>query len=319
MSEDRHVVDELSGTLVPAADHRTVHNSTGCEAVAGSILKDARLAQGMDISTLAGLLKVPVHKLRALEQGRFDVLPDPVFTRALASSMCRILKLDPAPVLQQLPEITAFKAMPQDRGINTPFRTRSNRNSPSVWSHVSRPAIWLGLALVLGALVLVFLPFFEREFGRLQQLGKLEPNPAQLAPAGLVTTTVVTQVARSDSASGTVEKLPSPASGPAEVAVTLPSHATITAQPTGPDVVAASLEPFLSFQAKGTSSVKVTDATGALVFDRVLHAGESADLSGTLPLTAVISRASAIAVRVRGEAFDLRAVSQNNIARFEVN
>lgn len=315
MSKDENVSDGISCPGILVADQRSTDKGLAHEPVGGSFLKDARLAQGMDIATLAGLLKVPIYKLQALEQGRFEALPDPVFTRALASSMCRILKLDPAPVLQRLPAITAFEVTAQNRGINTPFRTRGNRNTAPVWSHVSRPAIWLGIALVVGALVLMFLPFIEQEFARLQQMGGLEASPAKVSQPAPVTTTVVTSVTRND---GVGEGSAAGSSIPPEPAVAVPGRATIPAPPPSSDSEAVSLEPLIGFTAKGTSNVKVTDASGALVFDRVLRSGESASMSGTLPLTAVVSRASAIQVRVRGEAFDLGAVSKNNIARFEV-
>ena len=67
------------------------------------LLKQAREAAGLHVAALAAALKVPVRKLEDLEAGRFDRLPDMTFARALASSACRHLKIDPAPVLAQLP------------------------------------------------------------------------------------------------------------------------------------------------------------------------------------------------------------------------
>ncbi len=55
---------------------------------AGGLLKEARQAAGMHIAALAVALKVPVSKLEALEADNYAVLPDTVFVRALASSVC---------------------------------------------------------------------------------------------------------------------------------------------------------------------------------------------------------------------------------------
>ncbi len=71
-------------------------------ASAGTLLRQAREAAGLHVSSLAASLKVPVRKLEALEEDRYEELPDAVFVRALASSVCRTLKVDPAPVLQRL-------------------------------------------------------------------------------------------------------------------------------------------------------------------------------------------------------------------------
>lgn len=49
----------------------------------------------MHIGALAVALKVPVRKLEALEIGELASLSGPVFVRALASSVCRHIKMDP--------------------------------------------------------------------------------------------------------------------------------------------------------------------------------------------------------------------------------
>jgi len=72
------------------------------EATAGTLLRRAREASGLHVAALAVALKVPVRKLEALEDDRIDELGDPVFVRALASSVCRTLKVDPQPILDHL-------------------------------------------------------------------------------------------------------------------------------------------------------------------------------------------------------------------------
>ena len=66
---------------------------------AGTWLRQVRESAGLHIDVLAGALKVPVAKLQALEADDYAAFPDAVFMRALASSMCRALKVDAAPVL----------------------------------------------------------------------------------------------------------------------------------------------------------------------------------------------------------------------------
>jgi cytoskeleton protein RodZ len=55
-----------------------------------------------------------------------------------------------------------------------------------------------------------------------------------------------------------------------------------------------------------------------VVLRRTLTAGEVAGASGVLPMAAVVGRADATQVQVRGKAFDLNAVARDNVARFEV-
>jgi cytoskeleton protein RodZ len=239
-------------------------------------------------------------------------LADPVFARALAASMCRILKLEAGPVLHRLPAIAAFKVTSQNRGINTPFRVRSSKNALSFWSHISRPAVLVGLVLLLGALVLMFLPSIQKEISRYQQAGQFQTVPAQGAGASSATTTVITPTFAGSDVSGA-------SSSPAVTSVDIPATSTDAgALPPVASADTAPTEPPVTFSAKGTSKIKVTDASGTVIFDRSLRAGESVSLSGALPLTVVASRANVIQVQVRGQDFDLASVTKNNTARFEV-
>lgn len=287
----------------------------GPQDTAGALLRTARQSQGLDIATLAAWLKVPVFKLQALEQDQPELLDDRVFARALASSMCRVLKLDPASVLHRLPAIAAFKVTSQNRGINTPFRSRSrSRNAVPFWSHLSRPAMLVGLALLLGALVLMFLPAIQQEIARYRQPGQLETAARQVVESATATTTVTTPAVPGIAASGATSALATPGETPAAMTQAVPLPTPNPAS--GVDVQSA--DPAVTFNAKGASKIKVTDATGTVVLNRALRAGETVSLSGALPLAAVVSRANVMQVQVRGQAFDLASVTKNNIARFEV-
>ena len=70
---------------------------------AGGLLRQARQAQGLHIAALAAAIKVVPRKLELLESDQFDQLPDATFTRALAQTVCRTLKIDAAPILALLP------------------------------------------------------------------------------------------------------------------------------------------------------------------------------------------------------------------------
>ena len=122
---------------------------------AGALLREAREAAGLHIAALALSLKVPVRKLEALEADRYDLLPDAVFVRALASSVCRTLKMDPAPVLDRLPQTSAPRLAQDAGGINAPFRAPGDSRGPSWIDQLSRPVFLAVFALLLGAAVVV--------------------------------------------------------------------------------------------------------------------------------------------------------------------
>ena len=98
---------------------------------AGGLLKEARQAAGMHIAALAVALKVPVSKLEALEADNYAVLPDTVFVRALASSVCRTLKIDAAPILSLLPQSQSPRLSVDSAGINAPVKGSAGKSSAS--------------------------------------------------------------------------------------------------------------------------------------------------------------------------------------------
>src|SRR5450756_997490 len=126
---------------------------------AGAMLRTAREAQGLHIAALAVALKVPVNKLEALETDRFDLLPDTVFVRALAASICRTLKIDPIPILESLPLTTAPNFKTDALGINTPFHAPGDRFGLPFLNQFSRPLLLAVLVFLVGAIVLLYFPF----------------------------------------------------------------------------------------------------------------------------------------------------------------
>src|SRR5512140_448635 len=125
---------------------------------AGTLLRQAREAAGLHVAALAVSLKVPVRKLEALESDRYDQLSDAVFVRALASSVCRTLKIDPQPVLDRLPQSTAPRLIQDSDGLNAPFRGPRDGARPAWPEQLSKPVVLTVFGLLLGALVLIFLP-----------------------------------------------------------------------------------------------------------------------------------------------------------------
>jgi len=326
------VVQRPGSSAMPMAEIARDESPAPADS-AGTLLRQAREAAGLHIAALAVALKVPVKKLEALESDRLDLLPDAVFVRALASSVCRTLKLDAGPVLALLPQTGKPRLDYQKTSINTPFRSPSDGPGPSVWAQVSRPAVLAGLLLLLGALVMIFLPAVQQQEMAAQPLA----NPSAVTPQAVSASVLASpaQVQESQSpalsespvvaaaAAGVMPAAPAMAPGLAAgsvLSVTAASPADApapaTAQATAPSAAASTGT--IVFTAKGESWVEVTDAKGVVVLRRTLAAGEVAGASGMLPLAAVVGRADATQVQVRGRPFDLGAVAKDNVARFEV-
>jgi cytoskeleton protein RodZ len=285
---------------------------------AGQLLKAAREAHGLHIAALAVSLKVPVKKLELLEADRFDELPDAVFARALASSVCRSLKVDPSEILSKLPQTHRPVLANQTHSINTPFRMPSNAPAPSAMTALSKPAGLAVIALLLGALVLVFLPDISQKTSdaassALNGLKGAAPgslptsdNTGTAMGAGSVLTNDGgVKLAGADTL--TLGSTPT-------VAVAAPTAASSTVAATD----GAAVDGLVVFRAKGESWVEVIDARGQVTLRKLLAAGESAAANGTVPLRVTVGRADQTTVTVRGKPFDGESLVRDNVLRFEV-
>ncbi|WP_246483652.1 helix-turn-helix domain-containing protein [Paenacidovorax monticola] len=290
---------------------------------AGTILREARQAAGVHVAALAVALKVPVSKLEALEADNFGALPDAVFTRALASSICRTLKIDPAPVLERLPQSQPPRLSADSGGLNAAFKDpHAKAAAPLASSSGSRSVVMAVLALLVGAAVVYFLPRGPQESASPEvpaaEAAAPAPTPAaEPAPAAAPAAAVAPAVPAAPTASAAV-------AAPAAVVVPAAAPASVAAQAPVASASAAAAQPavtpsgIVEFRARAESWIQVRDASGTVTLQRSLAAGETASASGKLPLSVIVGKASATEVLVRGTPFDLASVARENVARFEV-
>lgn len=293
----------------------TMTHESQAGASAGALLRQARQSAGMDIAVLASALKVPVNKLQALENDDFAVLPDAVFARALASSVCRTLKVDPAPVLGQLPQGQAPRLVGDKDGLNAKFKDPQDKAPPLRLPAASRGVSLTVLVLLAAAAAVYFLPSGMLEFDLARAPA---PAPAQaVVEASQENGSVSEAVPGAESAvsaQSPASDVPAAAPTAAVPAAAVPMVAASVASAAGAAVASALLE----FRATAESWVQVRDAAGAVVFERTLKAGESAQAPGKPPLSVVVGKVNATEVMVRGAPFDLSTVARENVARFEV-
>src|SRR5204862_5204025 len=126
---------------------------------AGRLLREARERQGLHIAALAASIKVTQKKLELLEADRFDALPDATFTRALAQTVCRALKIDPAAVLGLLPPAGGYRLEQLGEGLNAPFRERPGALVQRDGAGFAFGWVfWLTTLILVAAAVVYFLP-----------------------------------------------------------------------------------------------------------------------------------------------------------------
>ncbi len=295
------------------------------EISAGAILRQAREAAGVHIGALAVALKVPVKKLEALEAGDLEQLPDAVFARALAATVCRTLKIDPEPVMSRLPQLQAPPLHAGSQEIPVRLDNSGRGMRPFFLGGLPRSILYLTGVLLLGALVVTLLPSLQISGDKPQ--GETADGVTVRTVPNLVTnnpSAVDATVATADTqASPTAPVAADAAAGPAATTAGL-SQAAASAAEASTALTAAQVSAGVDngatavFNSREQSWVQVVDAASLVHLRKTLDPGESVRINGTLPLSVVIGRANAIDVIVRGKPFDLDAVSKDNVARFQI-
>ncbi len=285
---------------------------------AGQLLRQAREAQGIRPDALASALKVPVQKIEALENDAIELLPDAVFARALAASVCRALRIDPALVLAQLPGAPRSGLAEADATINPKFSGGSKQRRSDAWG-LSNSFMTVIILLLLGALVLYFLPqsALDAVSASLQKTMQQRPAVASETVTGAVASL---PDGSSEKSAGTVvepvaAELPL---APREVSTALVGAAPLPVASASSSAIAPS-QP-LVFAVRTESWITVTDSRGAVLLKRIVPAGETVGVAGSLPFSVVVGRALGVDVQVRGQPFDLKPLmGSGGVARFSVN
>lgn len=255
---------------------------------AGAMLRQARVAQGLHIAALAASIKMPQRKLEAVEADRYADLPDAAFTRALAQTMCRALKIDPAPVLARLPRPDTTRLERTARGLDRPFHDDRERSRVSSdFGLLRRPIVWGPALILLAAAALFALP-----------PDLLRPRPAPTDPA----------------ASQPAPISPPPGGAPAAPAAAPAATETVHSAPAptaiAPDTTAQGV---LVIRTSAEAWVEVVDARSQVLLARNLQAAEAIGLSGAPPFRLRLGNVAATRIQFRGQPIELVPRKDNTL------
>jgi cytoskeleton protein RodZ len=322
---------------------RTAAPATGsADSSPGTLLRAARERRGMHIAALAAAIKVAPARLEALEADDYDAMPDITFARALAQAVCRVLKVDPVPVLAQMPESLHSRLERVDEGLNAPFRDRGGRliegGEFAPWRY---PVAWVALALLLAAAAFVWWP---------KAPAAPEPVPPGAEPVASAPVPAASSVALADPSPAPASDVAAAASQPPATAgtgsaATTPTAATAATTatpaaaaasavvaPPAPRAAAASLPIFAAAStapaaapaplvASGDTAVlravqdtwvQITDGSGKVLAARTFTAGETVPFAGPLPLRLRIGNVQGTELAFRGKPIELRGLTRDN-------
>ena len=306
---------------------------------AGQMIRAARLQKGMHLAVLSVNLKVPVRQLEALEADQHDTSKGPVFVRALASSVCRQLQVDPAPVLAVLPQ--SVDRLPLERQPLEPVHAnkRLGLDLLSVIRHI--PLQTVAIAAVMLAMIAALLwmpspstwvwlqPAPQAPAQAAEPAAEVAPTATEAAAAEVQQAQAQVNEAQTAATSVvapgpvTVSAPPAaPAAAPAVSPATAPTPAAAASTPPAASksapVVAVAGGAVLGFVASDDSWIEIRDGKNQVLWTRVVRAGETAQVQYPLPMNVVIGRAQAVSVTYKGKPFDLAPHTKVTVARFEV-
>ena len=275
------------------------------QASAGALLRAARERSGMHIGLLSTTLKVPVRKLELLESDRFEELHDATFVRALALSVCRVLKCDPLPILEALPRLDA-RASTLDQvspGVNESFSQRSS--APVVLRYAAdRRGWWWAVALLL--LLAAGLWWAPATWMPWQT-----PAPGvthNSVPSGTAATETALQPSGVHGSDAVLSASP-PSMGPVVQTVHgVPAESSASTAASSDSTISVT-EP---------SWIEASDLQGRQIWARTLTPGEVVSLDKGLGVKLTIGNAAGTQVRWRGRAVDLTSSTRDNVARVEL-
>jgi cytoskeleton protein RodZ len=232
----------------------------------GSELRQVRERAGWALHDVAAELRIRLPYLEAIERGDLKALPGPAYEVGFIRAYAQVLGLDGDEILRRFRAEGAGKANNPELRFLAPVPDR---------------AVPTGAIVLLGGVILLvgYGFWFLHTEGERRLAAAIPTVPAQLAPLAVPPVAPPTVVKPPVPA-----KPPTPAAAPPAQTATQTPPAASPPPPNTPAQIAAATTPAASppataagkvIQATGDTWVEVKDASGNILFSRLMHAGDS--------------------------------------------
>jgi len=273
----------------------------------GAMLRARRVELGLSQADVAHMVKLPPRRIEAMEQERWEELPDGPYLRGFLRNIARALSLDAAGLMQKvdasLMRISSPDSILIPQGVT--HATLPRRSGPADERRGGR-------ALVYGAFVFALIAALiawsgTESFDHAVATGK--GLVAQRAPVASAPAAPPTSVA-----AGT-DSTPALQPGEAAAAGAAPNGSVENA--TKPAAAASALA--LLFHFNEESWVEVRSADGKVLLQRLNAAGSEQEIDGEAPFSLVVGNAKGVALKFRGQPVDLTPYTRDSVARFKLS
>jgi cytoskeleton protein RodZ len=280
----------------------------------GTVLGQAREAQGLSVADVARQLKLSIQQVEALEAGEYDRLPGPVFVRGFIRNYARLLKLDSERLVHSaatsMPQEEPRPAAPPSHDI--PFPAVAARRWPKY-----------AVAIAAALIALSAYEFYPSEPRAVETRSASAPSPASVAPSD---------------APGPQSGAPAaPQSGPgtpgpaAEAVQAVPPAAPAGTARSGTQDAAATLAPGAPDPAPSTlpgsgeheirmvfhqeSWVEIRDRSGKAIFSQLNRRGTEKRVNGKPPLSVIVGNSHGVQLTYDDQPVDLARHTKVDVAR----
>ena len=298
---------------------------TGLSGTPGARLSEARQAQGLATADVARRLKLSVGQVEALEAGRYQDLPGPIFVRGFIRNYAKLVRLDADELVQaageSLPQAAARPEAPPSQDIPFPGRARPG------WSRFA------GVVVAIVGLLAVYEFFFNEPPATVVTTA---PESVPAEPEAQPPAKATSPARAREPAKAPASPVPTPPPAPsrdsrpattvaeakAPVIGDAPAAAAAQAEARPPVVVVSREErPFdpdereVRFVFEADSWVEVRDRLDRVIFYQLNAAGTTRRVSGLPPLTVVVGNAHGVKMTYAGQPVDLARHTKVDVAR----
>lgn len=288
-SADAELVDTLP-------EETEVHDVSAEANTPGSVLRRNREAQGLKIADVVQVIRFSARQIEALERDDYASLPGAIAVRGMVRNYAKFLRLDSAPLLEQLQP-----AVPVSEAEVRPPANMGEAEPPTIVERVPPGFIAAGVLVLLLALGAYWYINFQGVEGGLAYLvGRVDPDSGQAKP----------------------ESAANPADSGADIRAVIPAIPAPVVVEDSP--VANSAEPVsatfagLHVEFDDLSWIEIRDATQKTVFVGEYPAGTRQDIEGKAPFQIWIGKASGVRVYMGERSIDLKPHTREEVARFSL-
>ena len=264
----------------------------------GAMLRARRLALGLSQSDIANMVKLSTRRIEALENERWEELPNGPFLRGFLRNVARALSLDAAALTEKVDASLTRSSSPDSifapQGVT--HATLPRRSGPADDRRGGRTLVYGAFLFALIAALIAWsgTESFDRTIAAAKGINQA-PTTVAMVPTA-----------------------------PAASRIAVPD-ASVTTTPASPDQAAAGKAPSpasalaLLFHFNEESWVEVRSADGKVLLQRLNAAGSEQEVDGEAPFSLVVGNAKGVALKFRGQTVDLTPYTRDSVARLKLS